>query len=227
MTMGSTVATAAAAGLTLAGAGLGAIPADAAPLSWHGDVPNSTIIHGHNVTSAVLSLGSPTSVSVVCRPGDASATIDYSGNGKTGLPLQIATILSAKFGANSPCTLNLPFSASIALNLPVGVNASQSTTPHNLTSGVTKGWVGVGSVTTNPISLILTGPNRSCHIVLSVSRIPDILRNTSGIFTINPDHLKTLQIRSAIGCLGDIPLGDPAGIFASYSTSPQLAVSGT
>lgn len=187
-------------------------------------MPNSTIIHGRNVNSASLSAGFPPAAPAICPPGDASVTIHYSGNGKTGE--QFATILSAKFGTISPCTLDRVINFSGVLSQSIGVNASQSTAPHNLTSGVTKGWAGVGSVTTNPISLTLTGLNLACHVVMSGSRIPFSLSNTSGIFTINPGHSKTLQIRSASGCLGLPNLGNPVGIFASYSTSPQLAVSG-
>lgn len=225
MTQGGTVATAAVAGLTLAGTALGAIPANAEPLSWRGNVPNSTIIEGHNITSASLSAASPPAAPAICPPGDASVTIHYSGNGKTGLPVQFATILSAKFGTHTPCTLDGVIGISAVVNQSVGVNASQATS----TGGVTKGWIGQprasgpASGNPNPISVTLTGENLACQLVLSGSSIP---ASFSSVFTINPAGSKTLLIRSATGCLTLFTPGDPAGIFASYSISPPLAVSG-
>jgi hypothetical protein len=225
MTKSATTATA-LTGLTMAGAGLGGIPAHAAATSWHVNQPNSTIIHGTNITSAILSVSVPPSISAVCPPGDASFSAHISGNGATGLPVHLGNVLHAKFGTNSPCSL-AGVSITASLNDSVGVNASQPTT-----GGVTKGWIGQprasgpASGNPNPISATLTGVNLACHLVVSGSSIPGSISNANGIFTINPGQSKTLRIKSVSGCLGLFTPGDPAGFFAQYSTSPQLSVTG-
>lgn len=231
MTKGGTTATA-LAGLTLAGAGLGGIPAKAAATSWHGNVKNSTIFTGHNILkSATLSVSAGgIQVSALCSPGNASVSGHFSGNGKMGLPVHLGNVLHAGFGTQPGqlCTLDGAISISAVLNHSVGVNASQPTSP----GGVTTGWIGQPrasgptSGNPNPISATINGLNLTCHLIVSGSSIPGSLHNASGVFTINPGHVKTLEITQASGCFGLFSPGDKAGFFASYSTSPALSVTG-
>lgn len=188
--------------------------------TWHINQPNGTAFTGVNSTSATLTAGG---VTLTCHPGTATAAGSVSGNDRAGVPAQLGKVKDASFGTtSSPCSL-LGLGVKAHLKHPIGINASQPTTA----AGVTKGWIGVGSKTSNPISASISGfSGFSCHMVVAGNTIPASFSNATHTLHVNPGSATTLKIKSVSGCDNLFKANESAGFKATYVTSPPLTVSG-
>lgn len=207
------IASVAFTGVAAAGAvGLATGNARAAS-TWTINQPNGTAFAGSNTTSATLDAGG---VNLTCKPGTAVASGAVSGNGKSGVPAQLATISGATFGTNStPCSL-LGLGVTAKLNKAVGLIASKATA-----GGVTSGYLG------SSISATVTGVGAfSCHMAITGTSVPGAFRNASNTLDINPSSEATLTIKSVTGCDGLFKAGETAFFKANFTTSPALTVSG-
>jgi hypothetical protein len=195
--------------------GLRVAPANAATSSWK-ITPGNSAFTGVNTTNAILNAGG---ISLACAAGNAKATGAASGNGKTGVPKQLAKINTATF---TSCSL-LGFKVDAKLEKAIGLTAKSKTT----TSGVTKGHIGTGSVTTNAISASITGVGTfACKMTVSGTSIAASYHNTGNTLDVNPGHAATLKIKAVTGCSGLFTAGETAFFAANYKTTPALTVTG-
>lgn len=192
----------------------------AAATSWKINEPNGTAFTGTNTAPATLDAGG---INLVCPDGTAKAAGSTSGNGKTTVPAQLATIKTATFGTTAaPCSL-LGFGVTASLNKSIGLTGTAATTA----AGVTAGKMGAGSVTKNAISATVKGVNGfNCTMVVSGTSIPGSFHNTGNALSVNPKSAATLKIKSVTGCSSLFATGETAFFKAKYATSPKLTISG-
>lgn len=238
MPSGKKIASIAFTGAAAAGvAGFAAAPALAGVNTWtitRGGVAGNGSVKGHNSTVAQLSVKPiiGNAVHLKCPISTARTVGSVSGNGKANtLPTQLGKITkSTTFGTSkSPCTLsgtNIKVTAT-EVNYPLAIVASTHTSPRNLTTGVTKGFVGKGatSSTKSILAKVKGVPGTTCSMSVSGTKVSAELFNSVGVFAVNPGHHLTLHTKN-VNCGGLIPNNASAAFFASYSTSPVLAASG-
>jgi hypothetical protein len=166
-------------------------------------------------TATLLGVQISPSTSLVLQCPVAAATGDLTGTSQSGTPVALGAINTATFGTvQSPCSVS-------GLQFVAAIDSPVTLTGVSETSGVT-----TGAINGNPtINATITGVNGfDCVAKVSGTTVPGQFVNADNALALNAGQDATLQIKSAVSCLGILQPGQPAWFAATYNPDPPQTV---